>query len=62
MSDLFHEQVSDDFILDVWEVMRKRPRHNYQILTKRPERMAALARAALRPVSINWKHRPDRKR
>lgn len=42
MSDLFHEQVSDAFILDVWQVMRETPRHNYQILTKRPERMAEM--------------------
>lgn len=42
MSDLFHEHVSDSFILDVWQVMRDTPRHNYQILTKRPERMAKL--------------------
>lgn len=41
MSDLFHENVSDGFIRDVWEVMRTTPRHNYQILTKRPDRMAA---------------------
>lgn len=40
MSDLFHEAVSDDFILSVWKVMRETPHHNYQILTKRPERMA----------------------
>ena len=40
MSDLFHEQVSDDFILKVWQVMRDTPHHHYQILTKRPERMA----------------------
>ncbi|WP_376743797.1 DUF5131 family protein [Ensifer canadensis] len=40
MSDLFHERVSDDFIRDVWSVMRSTPHHNYQILTKRPERMA----------------------
>jgi protein gp37 len=39
MSDLFHEQVTDDFILAIWDVMRATPRHNYQILTKRPERM-----------------------
>ena len=39
MSDLFHEQVSDAFILSVWEVMRATPHHNYQILTKRPERL-----------------------
>lgn len=42
MSDLFHEGVSDSFILDVWQVMRETPHHNYQILTKRPERMAEL--------------------
>jgi protein gp37 len=43
MSDLFHEGVSDEFVLGVWKVMRETPRHNYQILTKRPERMAELA-------------------
>jgi len=42
MSDLFHEDVSDAFIADVWQVMRDTPRHNYQILTKRPERMAQI--------------------
>ena len=41
MSDLFHEGVTNEFILLVWKVMRETPRHNYQILTKRPERMAA---------------------
>lgn len=41
MSDLFHELVSDRFIEAVWQVMRDTPRHQYQILTKRPERMAA---------------------
>lgn len=40
MSDLFHESVSDAFIADVWDVMRCTPQHHYQILTKRPERMA----------------------
>ena len=39
MSDLFHDGVSDDFILAVWDVMKRTPQHNYQILTKRPERM-----------------------
>lgn len=42
MSDLFHERVSDAFIADVWRVMRATPWHSYQILTKRPERMAEL--------------------
>ncbi|CAO3430179.1 MULTISPECIES: phage Gp37/Gp68 family protein [Azospirillum] len=40
MSDLFHERVSEEFILSVWHVMRETPHHNYQILTKRPKRMA----------------------
>lgn len=42
MSDLFHERVSDHFILEVWNVMRRTPHHHYQILTKRPKRMAQL--------------------
>lgn len=40
MSDLFHEKVPDNFILKVWDVMSQTPQHNYQILTKRPDRMA----------------------
>jgi protein gp37 len=40
MSDLFHDNVPADFILRVWTVMKQTPRHTYQILTKRPERMA----------------------
>jgi protein gp37 len=40
MSDLFHEGVPVDFIERVWQVMKDTPRHTYQILTKRPERMA----------------------
>lgn len=39
MSDLFHNDVPNDFILKVWKVMRETPHHNYQILTKRPSRM-----------------------
>src|SRR5260370_25064629 len=42
MSDLFHEKVPHEFILRVWRVMHDTPRHTYQILTKRPERMAEL--------------------
>ncbi|MBI3703767.1 MAG: DUF5131 family protein, partial [Rhizobiales bacterium] len=40
MSDLFHEDVPAEFIRRVWSVMGKTSRHTYQILTKRPERMA----------------------
>jgi protein gp37 len=42
MSDLFHESVSEDFIRAVWTTMAQAPRHTYQILTKRPERMARI--------------------
>lgn len=45
MSDLFHERVSDSFIKEVWQVMRATPRHHYQILTKRPKRMAEVVGA-----------------
>jgi protein gp37 len=44
MSDLFHDDVADTFIKAVWRVMEETPRHTYQILTKRPERMAEVMR------------------
>jgi protein gp37 len=40
MSDLFHPDVPPEFIRRVWLVMKDTPRHTYQILTKRPERMS----------------------
>lgn len=40
MSDLFHPDVPVQFIRKVWAVMAETPRHEYQILTKRPDRMA----------------------
>jgi protein gp37 len=39
MSDLFHEQVTDYFILNVFGVMERSQRHVFQVLTKRPQRM-----------------------
>jgi protein gp37 len=42
MSDLFHEAVPAGFVADVWSAMRSTPQHTYQILTKRPERMAEI--------------------
>lgn len=50
MSDLFHEDVSQEFIWKVWSVMERTPKHTYQILTKRPERMAKLRLPALSNV------------
>jgi protein gp37 len=43
MSDLFQDAVSVAFIRRVWATMEATPHHTYQILTKRPERMAALS-------------------
>ncbi len=43
MSDLFHEKVPVEFLKDVFEVIRETPRHIYQILTKRHERLLELA-------------------
>lgn len=40
MSDLFHESVPDEFIEEVFAVMAVCPQHTFQVLTKRPERMA----------------------
>ena len=40
MSDLFHEGVPDEFIDRVFGVMAKAYWHTFQVLTKRPERMA----------------------
>lgn len=43
MSDLFHFQVPDQFIHDVFDAMGRANWHRYQVLTKRPERAAALS-------------------
>lgn len=40
MSDLFHKDVPFEFIDKVLKVIEDTPQHNYQILTKRAERMA----------------------
>lgn len=39
MSDLFHESVPFSCVDDVFAVMALTPRHTFQVLTKRPERM-----------------------
>ncbi len=41
MADLFHEAVPVSFIAEVISVMERTPQHVYQVLTKRPDRMAA---------------------
>lgn len=39
MSDLFHEDVPDEFIAQVFAVMMLARKHTFQVLTKRPDRM-----------------------
>lgn len=41
MSDLFHDDVPDEWIDRVFAVMALSPQHTFQVLTKRPERMRA---------------------
>lgn len=52
MSDLFHQQVPDDFIGRVFATMLKTPHHRYQVLTKRPDRAASMT--TLRWPSNVW--------
>jgi protein gp37 len=42
MSDMAHELIPYEFFAECLDVMRDTPRHVYQILTKRPERMREL--------------------
>ena len=42
MSDLFHEEVPDDFIIRAFDVMVAASWHNFQILTKRSGRLLEL--------------------
>ena len=39
MSDLFHEQIPDTFIVQVFQAMSAAKQHTFQVLTKRPQRM-----------------------
>jgi protein gp37 len=43
MSDLFHEDIPDDFVAEVFAVMEKADHHVFQVLTKREDRLLALA-------------------
>jgi protein gp37 len=43
MSDLFHEEIPDDYVARVFDVMARADHHVFQVLTKRHDRLAALA-------------------
>lgn len=57
MSDLFHEEIPDEFIDKVFAVMALTPQHTYQVLTKRPERMRAYLRS--HDVGLRWANAAD---
>jgi protein gp37 len=54
MSDVFHEDISDDYIARMFATMALAPRHQFQVLTKRPGRMRRLLNAdSFRVAVIN---------
>lgn len=55
MSDLFHDEVPDEYIEAVAAVMVKANWHTYQVLTKRSARMASLLKSRL-SVAAGAKH------
>ncbi|MGA7617713.1 MAG: phage Gp37/Gp68 family protein, partial [Thermoanaerobaculia bacterium] len=52
MSDLFHRAVPTDYIIRVMEVIRAAHWHQFQILTKRSERLAGLDREVHWPSNL----------
>lgn len=48
MSDLFHESVPDEFIVQVFEIMNRASWHTFQVLTKRSKRLKEIA------PKLNW--------
>lgn len=51
MSDLFHQRVPDDYIATVFDAMRQAPQHRFQVLTKRPGRMASVVKR-IQPIPL----------
>jgi protein gp37 len=43
MGDLFHQDVPKEFILQVFDVMNCCPQHQFQVLTKRSERLVEIS-------------------
>jgi protein gp37 len=52
MSDLFHPGVPDTFVRSVFDVMLRAPRHTFQVLTKRPERLVELSGSLPWPANV----------
>lgn len=52
MSDLFHKDVPDEYIAQIFETMRKADWHTFQILTKRSDRLAKIAQFLPWPKNV----------
>lgn len=52
MSDLFHEMVPDAYVERVFGVMEAAEQHQFQLLTKRPDRMAKFASGRKIPANV----------
>lgn len=52
MSDLFHEDVPDSVLDQVFDVIDRTPQHTYQILTKRAERLPRYFRGRKCPKNV----------
>lgn len=52
MSDLFQEDVPEQFIRQVFRTMEECPQHTFQILTKRSERLRTLASRLSWPANV----------
>jgi len=52
MSDIFHEKVPFEFVDKIINIIRQTPQHNYQILTKRAERMNEYFEGKIIPQNI----------
>ena len=53
MSDLFHEDIPDDYVCEVFAVMERAHWHVYHVLTKRERRLARLAPSLPWPPQIH---------
>lgn len=51
-NDLFHEQVLEEFINRIVGIMASCPQHNFQVLTRQPERMVEYFRAPAHAVEM----------
>lgn len=57
MGDLFHDDVPDEFLIQVFKVMEATPQHTYQVLTKRAENMYRFINKKAQKLA-EWKQWP----